>query len=465
MLLLASLLGLLACLHLGADDSANAQRTEQTYQQEIAPFLKRNCLLCHQAKNATAGLDLSKFASAELAWRHPEVWEKVSARLLDGTMPPKGLPRPPMEQRDAVVSWIREGLETLARNAKPDPGRVTARRLNRVEYNNTVRDLLGVDFQPAANFPADDAGYGFDNIGDVLTVSPVLMEKYVDAAWEIAQRAIVSPQDRMEPTYARLSGESLRRLGNAASQATGALAFPHAREASFEFPADAEYEITLRVADRRRQRQQPGLIAMAVVGVSQPQVFETQLPSGGEDSPNEFAIRVRVTAGTHTLRAATVDGDMQPVVVRDEADSSRFIDVGHFEVRGPFGDARRAITRSHQQIFVCNPRAKSAQAGCAQRILTRLTRLAYRRPISAADTKPLLALAAAARAEGFPFEEQIRFALQGILVSPHFLFRVERGQPPEDLALREQGVRQLTPVELASRLSTSCGAACPMRPC
>ncbi len=444
----AAIAGLCVSVMFGADDSGAAQRQDTAYQQQVTPFLKRNCILCHQAKNATAGLDLSKYGTAELAWQHPEMWEKVSARLLDGTMPPKGLPRPPMEQRDAVLNWIRDGLENLARNAKPDPGRVTARRLNRVEYNNTVRDLLGVDFQPAANFPADDAGYGFDNIGDVLSVSPVLMEKYVDAAWEIAQRAIVSPQDRLEPTYARLSGDSLRRLGNAASAATGALAFPHTREASFDFPADAEYEITLRVADRRRKRQQPGLMAMAVVGQGDPQVFETQLPSGGEDSPNEFAIRLRLPAGTHTLRAATVDAASQPVVVRDEADPARFIDVGHFEVRGPFGGARRALTQSHQQVFVCSPRTKSAQPACAERIVKRLARLAYRRPVTPADVKPLIVLASAARAEGFPFEEQIRFALQGILVSPHFLFRVERGGAPDD-----RGIRALSPIELASRLS------------
>ncbi|MCW5963379.1 MAG: DUF1592 domain-containing protein [Bryobacterales bacterium] len=450
---LTSALAVFLCLcvaaFLGADEKPGSSATADAFQQQVAPFLKRNCVLCHQQKNATAGLDLSSFASAAVALQHPEVWEKVSARILDGTMPPKGLPSPPMEQRDAVVGWIRDGLEQLARNTKPDPGRVTARRLNRVEYNNTVRDLLGVDFQPASSFPADDAGYGFDNIGDVLSVSPVLMEKYVDAAWEIAQRAIVSPLDRMEPTYARINGEDLRRIGKDASTVDGELAFPHAREASYDFPADAEYEITLRVADRRRKKDSAGLMALTVVGHATPQVFETQLPSGGEDPPNEFSIRVRVPAGKQTLRAATVGAEMQARVYHDEADASRFIDAGHFEVRGPFGEPRRAITHSHRQIFVCSPRSKAEQPACASRILKRLARLAYRRPVTEADVKPHISLAAEARAEGFPFEEQIRLALQGVLVSPQFLFRIERGGKP----VGEGDVRALTPVELASRLS------------
>lgn len=446
---LAGLVCLCGAAFLAADEKPGTQPAPGAFEQQVAPFLKRNCVLCHQQKNATAGLDLSGFASAEAAWQRPEVWEKVSARIMDGTMPPKGLPRPPMEQREAVVAWIRDGLEHLARNAKPDPGRVTARRLNRVEYNNTIRDLLGVDFQPASSFPADDAGYGFDNIGDVLSVSPVLMEKYVDAAWEVAQRAIVSPLDSLEPTYARISGDDLRRIGKDASTVAGDLAFPHAREATYDFPADAEYEITLRVADRRRKKDSAGLMALAVVGNAPPQVFETQLPSGGEDPPNEFSIRVRIAAGKQTLRAATVDGAMRARVYSDEGDASRFIDAGHFEVRGPFGEPRRAITSSHRQIFVCSPRDKADQPACASRILKRITRLAYRRPVTDADVKPHLDLAAEARAEGFPFEEQIRLALQGVLVSPQFLFRIERGGKPAG----EREIRALTPVELASRLS------------
>ena len=431
-----------------ADDSAPSSPEDAVFAKQVTPFLKRNCVLCHQKKNATAGLDLGTWSSPGAAWEHPEVWEKVAARLLDGTMPPKGLPRPPMEERDAVLAWIRGGLEHLARNAKPDPGRVTARRLNRVEFNNTIRDLLGVDFAPASDFPADDSGYGFDNIGDVLSVSPILMEKYVDAAWEIAQRAVVSPLDRLDPTVARISGEALRRLGSGASTAGGVLAFPFARESTYDFPADAEYEILVRVAERRRKPEHPGFMAISLDN-AQPKLFETQLPSSGEDSPNDFAFRTRVRAGKRSIRAATVDEALRETIYRDATDKSRFMDVSYFEIRGPFGKAERAITESHRRIFVCNPNREQEQAACAATILRRLTRLAYRRPVTDSDLQPHLRLAAEARAEGFPFEEQIRLALQGVLVSPHFLFRIERDPAVADGA----ETRSLSAVELASRLS------------
>ena len=120
-----------------------------------------------------------------------EIWENVAAKIKSGEMPPKGLPRPKAEEISAVAGWIQREYDRIDANAAPDPGRVTARRLNRYEYNSTVRDLTGVNFRPADDFPADDSGYGFDNIGDVLSLSPVLMEKYMTAAEKIARRAIV----------------------------------------------------------------------------------------------------------------------------------------------------------------------------------------------------------------------------------------------------------------------------------
>jgi mono/diheme cytochrome c family protein len=425
----------------------------QAFDSSIKPFLTKNCVLCHNAKNATAGLNLARFTTPESLWEDPAIWESVSHRIMDGTMPPKGLPRPPMEQRDAVLAWIRDGLEHLARNTKPDPGRVTARRLNRFEYNNTIRDLLGVDFKPAADFPADDAGYGFDNIGDVLSMSPILMEKYVNAAWDIAQRVVVAPTDRLDSTVHRLSGEDVRRLGKKAQEAKGPLAFPIAKEAEFEFPADAEYEILVKVSDRRQIQESPGLVAV-VVGDGKIQTFQTELRRDDENAPNEFGYRTRVPAGKQILRAATVDENLNPFRYTDESGSDGIIDPNYFEVRGPFGEARRAIHDAHRKLFICTPKTKAEQPACAEKILSRLVRLAYRRPVTAEDLEPHLRLVAEARAEGFPFEEQIRFAVQSVLVSPHFLFRIERNVPNPSVSENEgENIRHLTPIELASRLS------------
>lgn len=289
-----------------ADDAVPAVPVATIYAEQVNPFVKRNCLMCHNKANATAGVNFSRYPTASEALKDPEIWEKVAERLMNGTMPPKGLPRPPAEQQQAVLNWIHSGLEDLATHAKPDPGRVTARRLNRYEYNNTIRDLLDVDFKPAKDFPADDSGYGFDNIGDVLTVSPVLMEKYVDAAWEIAQRAVVSPTDSLTPTVIRLDGDTVERLGSRASKASGSLADAGTKEAWYEFPADAEYEIMVRMSDRRKDKLVPARF-QAAVGGNNPVQLEMELVEKGDEASNEYTFTTRVSAGRHPIRAVTVD--------------------------------------------------------------------------------------------------------------------------------------------------------------
>ena len=163
-----------------------------SFEKTVQPFLKSNCLLCHNAKLKVGGLSLDGYTNARAALQNREIWEKVIQKLRTGQMPPKGRPVPEPEQVAQVTHWFELEFARMDRSLKPDPGRVTARRLNRVEYNNTVRDLTGVDFKPAADFPPDDSGYGFDNIGDVLSLSPVLMEKYLAAAEKIARQAIVA---------------------------------------------------------------------------------------------------------------------------------------------------------------------------------------------------------------------------------------------------------------------------------
>jgi hypothetical protein len=160
------------------------------FQKTVQPFLAKNCATCHSTKLKTGGLDVQSFHSAADLSSHREIWEKIVRKLSTGEMPPKGLPRPPQTDVKAVTNWVRTEFGRLDRLAPVDPGRVTARRLNRYEYNATIRDLVGVDFHPADDFPADNSGYGFDNIGDVLSLSPVLMERYLAAAEKIVKAAI-----------------------------------------------------------------------------------------------------------------------------------------------------------------------------------------------------------------------------------------------------------------------------------
>jgi hypothetical protein len=162
---------------------------------------------------ASGGLNIAPYAAAASVTEHRDEWERILQKIRTGEMPPKGFPRPPEAELDALMKFVREEFERADRNVKPDPGRVTARRLNRNEYTNTIRDLLAVDFRAEKDFPTDDSGYGFDNIGDVLTISPVLMEKYIDAAESIAARAIGAnplPKKPLEVEYSR-KNSNIRR--------------------------------------------------------------------------------------------------------------------------------------------------------------------------------------------------------------------------------------------------------------
>ena len=172
--LTTAILLLLSVVGARAADLANV-----SFEKDILPILEENCFSCHGDGEAKGDLSLDGFKTASDVHRGYKIWEKVRNLILANEMPPeKKKKRPNAKQSTLLADWTRHTLDTFYRTAPPDPGHVTVRRLNRVEYNNTIRDLMRVDFEPAKDFPADDAGYGFDNIGDVLTMSPLLMEKY-----------------------------------------------------------------------------------------------------------------------------------------------------------------------------------------------------------------------------------------------------------------------------------------------
>ena len=167
-----------------ASSFASAQTSPDSYSSSIRPFLVRNCQGCHNAANKTGGLAVDQLTSASTLTTHADEWEKILRKVKTGEMPPAGFPKPKPAAAATFTHWAETELDRQAA-LRPDPGRVTLHRLNRTEYNNAVRDLLAVDFTPADDFPADDAGYGFDNIADVLSLPPLLMEKYLNAAGKI----------------------------------------------------------------------------------------------------------------------------------------------------------------------------------------------------------------------------------------------------------------------------------------
>jgi len=176
-----------------------------SFEKTVQPVLTNTCSQCHNAKLASGGLNILPYATPGSIAEHRDEWEAILRKIRSGEMPPKGIPRPPAENIAALVSFVQAEFEKVDRSITPDPGRVTAHRLNRNEYTNTIRDLLGVDFRADKDFPTEDSGYGFDNIGEVLTISPVLMEHYLNAAESIAARAIGAnplPKKPIEVSYA-----------------------------------------------------------------------------------------------------------------------------------------------------------------------------------------------------------------------------------------------------------------------
>jgi hypothetical protein len=172
-----------------ADAQKNGTKPTDAFAKDVVPILTKYCLKCHGGPRPKGDLGLDKFKTELAALKKPKIWEKVAHNLRSGDMPPEGKPRPTAKEMDTITAWVAKGLAAADCTKNKDPGRVTIRRLNRVEYKNTIRDLAGIDFRPADDFPADDVGYGFDNIGDVLTLSPLLLERYLDAAEKITEKA------------------------------------------------------------------------------------------------------------------------------------------------------------------------------------------------------------------------------------------------------------------------------------
>ncbi len=407
-------------------------------QTPIESTVNRYCITCHNDRLHTAGLSLAAIHTAS-----SDTLEKVLRKLRSGEMPPAGMPAPDAATRTNVVHALETQLDKAAAE-QPNPGAPGIHRLNRAEYRNAVRDLLGidmdVDMDRAVSLPPDDSGYGFDNIADVLTVSPLHMEKYLASARRIARLALGT----LKPS---VSSEKITLPPGTANDSIDALP-PRERGALLfrrYFPFDAEYSFLFRVRGNPAPGLPPAKLDLRLDG-RRIKLFDAAIDTAEvNQGTRNVSLRLNLPAGEHVIGAAflteSVEIEGAPVRGNAQVPSANGLAVDYVTVGGPYNPTGPGNTESRRRILICQPATGQPEDVCARQILSTLARRAYRRPVNAADLAPLLKLFAAGRADGNTFDSGITLALTGILVSPDFLFRTENS------------LGKLSDLALASRLS------------
>ncbi len=431
--------------------------------QQAAPVsaeravLDRYCLGCHNRFTKTGGLALED-AGVESPELRPEIWEKAVRKLRARHMPPPEAPRPDERAYQALISSLEASLDRAAA-ATPNPGRTeTFHRLNRTEYRNVISDLLDLDVDVASLLPADGSSHGFDNVagGDL---APTLLERYLDAGQKISRRAVGMPTPSPGGDLVQLPTDLTQEehIEGLPLGTRGGAVIRHS------FPLDAEYEIQVRLA-RDRNEHVEGLrdaheLDLLLDG-ERLQLFSVRPPPPGSDHQavdQHLRVRTRVKAGPHRLgvaflkqRSALPETERQPYQAHFNMDRHPRIQPALFSisVNGPYRASGPGDTPSRRRIFVCRPAAVGEEESCAKRILGTLIRRAYRRPVTDADLRAPLKFFRDAREQG-GFEAGIEMALNSVLVSPEFLFRIERDPP----GASPNSAYRVSDVELASRLS------------
>lgn len=507
-LTLVLITGAATALPLGSVQAGQVQTPPPATSPE-ATFVRQYCVSCHNERNKTSvrGLTLESLNPVRPE-EHPAIWEKVVRKLRSRGMPPSGARQPDDASRDAFASGLETRLDGAARKT-PTPGQVPAfRRLTRTEYQHAIRDLLAIDDLPkqmdlTTLLPADNSSTGFDNLADLLFVSPTQLEQYLAAARKISRLAIGDPiATQLNDTY-QLSTDA-----NQDVQADGAPFGTRGGAAIRTYlPADGQYRVQVRLTGTPRE---PHHLEVAVDG-NRARLFTLPLPRDAASSPtapeapaqpqqatdiaarlaqsgaaidvgtralaedkslaavttlfqvdqqstanrrNENAVDVvlplkagprRITAAFVNRAAVLSEGIRQPST-RTKG-QSRGVGIASVTITGPVNGHVSPDTPSRRRLFVCQPSAPMGEATCAKRIIATLARRAYRRPVTDDDVKPLLAFYDAGRTSGF--DHGIEKALERVLVSPQFLFRIERD--PSSVA--KGATYRITDMELASRLS------------
>jgi hypothetical protein len=437
-----------------AQAKKTASAAGDTFKAKIQPFLQKYCVDCHKGEKPKGGLTLEGYQSETQVLKARKDWAVVQHVLAAGEMPPpkSKAPQPTKAERETFLAWVAAALTQVecGGTAPKDPGRVTVRRLNRAEYNNTIRDLCGVDFKPAADFPADDVGYGFDNIGDVLSFQPILLEKYLAAADKILATALkieplpATDKQTFRPQQINATVRSAKiRTTDARGRQVDRIVFNSEGAAELpqkhNFTAEGEYVFRFRGWGTKVGGEYPKVI-IRVDGHDVGAAFTVDAEQGKaktyETKPVKF------TAGERSIRVAFINA------FEDKANKKfREFGVETIEVEGPFNPTPPPEPQTVKMLLIARPKAAADARAAAEKVLTNFARRAYRRPVKPEETERLMKLFDIATKQGEPFPKAIQLPMKAVLVSPHFLFRVE--EDPKNPA----AVRTIGEFELATRLS------------
>jgi cytochrome c5 len=452
-----------------AASSPRASGSQQPAAAAASPdraLVDRYCVTCHNQRATTGGLALDS-ADPGQAVQGAEVWEKVIRKVRGGLMPPVGMPRPDKAALAGFAARLETAIDT-ASAAHPRPGRPVLHRLNRSEYGNAIRDLLALDVDVTSLLPPDEEAYGFDNIADVLGVSPALMERYLSASWKVASLAVGNPKTTPSKDTFRVRGDLSQHdhIEDLPIGTRGGLLI------RYNFPVDGEYVVSprlyretvniirgLEVAHDLEITFDGERIRLERFGGKEDELANYLNPTAaGDDLEKRFQTRVTVKAGPHAIGVAFLKKSsastlelLQPFQ-RERIDPITPVGIPELDkvtIEGPFNVTGPGDSPSRRRIFTCKAADGAQGSACARTVLSAIGRRAYRRPLTDAELDRLMGFYQQERASGGTFDAGVESAIRFVLVSPQFLFRFERDPdvtPPD-------GVFRISDLELASRLS------------
>jgi hypothetical protein len=434
-------------------------------------MLKQYCVGCHNQRNALPANDPLKLDTASLddVLADAQTWERVLRKLSVRAMPPPGIPRPHEADYSAFTTFLSASLDR-GWSTRSTPGKYVVHRLNRVEYRNAIRDLLALDVDVSAVLPNDGGDFGFDNIAAALTTSPLHLDGYVTAAQRISTLAVGDPQVHVTTAEYSINRDFTQR-GHVDGLPLGTRG---GRVVRHIFPADGEYRLFGRLVRGIEEgyagvegNDQPNTFVITIDGeevysaqIGGPEDHAAQAKSMNDARPiidARMTAKVKVTAGPHDVGFTFRErpAQRQDVWVPSLRDSQEIHFTGGLpklktvSIEGPYDVTGVSMTPSRERLFVCRPNAAAEEAACANRILSTFARRAYRRPVTPQDLEAPLSFYSSARESGGTFDAGIRAAVARVLVSPSFLYRIER----DPATLRAGAARRVTDIELASRLS------------